>query len=173
MAEHYLNILTVRLRGYAGRPLPENLIEAVSLTVTVGAQLDLEQLADAVREDLAAGPRRIQQTYTETRWGATGSEALLLVDVPTVVTGVASLTALWEVISRRVLDHGQPKTVPGETAAASARTMVAESLDVGADRIRIVGLKPVGDCHRVDLETPQGPFTVEIDNRGVSLMRRY
>lgn len=173
MAEHYLNILTVRLRGYAGQPLPENLTEAVSLTVTVGAQLDLEQLADDVREDLAGGPCRIQQTYTETSWGATESEALLLVDVPTVVPGIASLTALWEVISRRVLDHGQAKTVPSETAAASARTLVAESLNVGTDRIRIVGLKPVRAGHRVGLEAPQGPFTVEIDTRGVSLMRRY
>jgi hypothetical protein len=173
MAEHYLNVLTVRLRGYAGHPVPENLSEAMSLTVTVGAQLDLELLADDLRGNLAAGPRRIQQTYTETSWGASGSGALLVVDVPAVVTGFASLAVLWDAISRRVLDHGQARTVAGETAAGSARTMVAESLNVGTDSIRIVGLKSVEDGHRVDLETPQGTFTVETDTRGVSSMRRY
>ena len=96
MAEHYLNVLTVRLRGYAGHPVPENLTEAMSLTVTVGAQLDLELLADDLRGNLAAGPRRIQQTYTETSWGASGSGALLVVDVPTVVVMVLPASYTYE-----------------------------------------------------------------------------
>ena len=75
MVEHYLNVLSVRLRGYSEHPLPQNLIEEISLQVIIGGQLDLEQLAAEITNDLGAGPRRITQTYIATAWGAAGSGA--------------------------------------------------------------------------------------------------
>jgi hypothetical protein len=54
MAEHYLNVLTVRLRGYNGQPMPGNLAEEFALQVTVGARVDVEQLADDLKEDACA-----------------------------------------------------------------------------------------------------------------------
>src|SRR6266496_397711 len=113
MAEHRVDGLTVTLRGYSGLPLPEDLTEAVELRVAVGTQLDLEQLADEVREDLAGRVFVIEQRYRETRWGASGDVMQLVVDV-----------------------------------------------------------EPVGDGYRVNLETPLGPFVVEIDSHRVSHMRR-
>lgn len=70
MTEHYLNVLTIRLRGYAGHPLPGNLAEEVALQVTVGAAVDVEQLASEITEDIGGGPRRVQQSVTETSWGS-------------------------------------------------------------------------------------------------------
>jgi hypothetical protein len=172
MAEHYLNTLTVSLRRYEGYPLPENLKEVLSLTIDVGEQLDIEQLADEAREAVHHQPHRIQQTYSETAWGAAGSAAQLVVDVATVVSGVGSLPTLWALISRIVLRHGQVRTVPGEIAAQSARTIVVENLNINVDDIRIVGIEPVGDGHRISLETSVESFAVEIDGKGVSRFTR-
>jgi hypothetical protein len=94
MAEHYLNALTVHLRDYAGHPLSENLTDAVTLAATVGTRIDLDQLATEIKEDLGGGPSRIRQVYTETNWGASGSGAEILIDVSTVISGVASLQIL-------------------------------------------------------------------------------
>ncbi|SRR6266487_4505426 len=174
MAEHRVDGLTVTLRGYSGLPLPEDLTEAVELRVAVGTQLDLEQLADEVREDLAGRVFVIEQRYRETRWGASGDVMQLVVDVSNVVGGVAGLKVLWDAISPRVFRRGRPIPLPmtGETSAASARAVVAENLNIGADSIRVVGVEPVGDGYRVNLETPLGPFVVEIDSHRVSHMRR-
>jgi hypothetical protein len=174
MAEKYLDALTVRLREYSGVPLAEHLTEAMSLSVAVGGQLDLEQLTDEIREDLTEQQQyRIQQNRFETRWGAGSAVALLEVDVPTWLAGLGGLAALWDVISRRALSHGRARTVAGEFQAVTARTMAADSLNIGVDSIQIVGLEPVGDGHRVNLETPLGRFMVEIYSHGVSRMRRY
>jgi hypothetical protein len=175
MAEHHVDELTVRLRGYDGLPMPENLTEAMSLSVAVGTQLDLEQLTAEIRDDLAE-TYRVHQSYYENHWGASGGRVLLEIDVPTwleVLGGLGGLAGLWDLISRRVLSHGRARTVPGDAQAETARTWVADSLNIGVDSIQIVGLEPVGDGHRVNLETPRGPFTVEINSDGVSRMRDY
>jgi hypothetical protein len=172
MAEHYLNTLTVSLRGYEGYPLPENLKEVLSLTINVGEQLDIEQLADEAREVVSHQPHRIQQTYSQTAWGAAGSAGQIVVDVATVISGVGSLPTLWALISQMILRQGRARTVPGETAARSARTIVAENLNLNADDLRIVGIEPVGDGHRISLETSAESFAVEIDGKGVSRFTR-
>ena len=41
MAEHYLNVLTVRLREYTGHPLPKNPTEEIALQVTVVSRVDI------------------------------------------------------------------------------------------------------------------------------------
>jgi hypothetical protein len=173
MAEHYLNVLTVRLRDYSGHPLPENLVEAITLAVTVGASLDLDQLTDEIRKDLGGQPRRIKQIYNETGWGASGSGAEIIVDVSTVIGGIAGLQVLWAAISQRILRRGQPRLIGAEHQAESARTFLAESLGIGTDSIRIIDIVPVGDGHRIGLETPAGPFAVEVDGHGVSRMHRH
>jgi hypothetical protein len=172
MAEHYLNALTIRLRGYTGLPMAENLTEEIALRVTVGARVDVEQLADEIQEDVGGGPRRVRQIVTETSWGASGSGAELIVDVPAVLTGLASLPVLWDTIYHRILRRGQTQTLDAQTQANFARAWLAESLGIGADAIKIIGLEPVGDGHRVELETPTEKFDVEFDGRGVTRMRR-
>jgi len=79
---------------------------------------------------------------------------------------------LWNAISRRILRRGQARVLDAQTQAESARAWLAESLGIGADAIRIIGLEPVGDGHRVELETPAESFDVEIDSQGVTRMRR-
>ena len=74
MTERYLDVLTVHLRGYAGHPIPANLAEEIVLRVDMGAQVDLEQLADELKEEVGSGPRRIRQTITEMSWGASMRE---------------------------------------------------------------------------------------------------
>jgi hypothetical protein len=172
MAEQYLDVLTVRLRAYSETPMPEHLTEAMSLSVEVGSQLDLEQLTDEVRQDLAEQQHRIQQTRRETSWGAFSAGVLLEIDVPTWLGALGGVAAFWDVIARRVLSHGRVRKVAGETPAETARTMAAENLNIGVDSIRIVGLEPVGDGHRVNLETPLGPFIFEIDSHGVSRLHK-
>src|ERR1019366_10384461 len=164
MTERYLNVLTVKLRGYTGHPLPENLTEEIALQVTVGSRVDVERLAGELRENVGDGPRRIRQSITETSWGASGSGAELIVEVPAVLTGLASLPVLWNTISRRILRRGQARVLDAQTQAESARAWLAESLGIGADAIRIVGLEPVGDGNRVELETPAESFDAEIDS---------
>ena len=172
MAEHYLNVLTVRLRAYSGHPLPENLVEERALEVNVGAQVDVERLADAIGEDVGTGPRSVRQSITETSWGASGSGAELIVDVPAVLTGLASLPVLWDTISGRVLHRGQARILGADAQAESARAWLAQSLNIGADTINVVGLEPLGDGHRVKLQTTLGTFDVELDKHGVTRMHR-
>jgi hypothetical protein len=86
MTERYLDVLTVHLRGYAEYPIPDNLAEEIVLRVAVGAQVDVEQLADELKEDVGSNPHRIQQSITETSWGASASGAELIVEIPTVLT---------------------------------------------------------------------------------------
>jgi hypothetical protein len=69
MTERYLDVLTVHLRGYVGHPLPGNLAEETVLQVAVGSRVDVEQLADELREDISSGPRRVHQSITETVGG--------------------------------------------------------------------------------------------------------
>ena len=69
MAKHYLNVITVTLRAYSGQPQPQNFEEAFSLEADVGAELDLDELADEIKDDVGP-PRYFSQTYRETTWGA-------------------------------------------------------------------------------------------------------
>jgi hypothetical protein len=172
MTERYLDILTFHLRGYTGHPLPANLAEEMVVQVGVGAPVDVEQLANELQEDVRGGPRRVHQRITETSWGASGSGAELIVDIPAVLTGIASLPVLWDSVSRRTLRRGRSRILDPQTQAESARTWLAQSLNLGTDAINIVGLEPVGDGHRIELETPIETFDVEIDSCGVTRMRR-
>jgi hypothetical protein len=173
MADHYLNVLTVHLRTYAGgHPVVGSLVEEMVLQVAVGATVDVEQLANELREDVGSGPRRIQQSITETSWGASGSGAELLIDIPAVLTGLASLPVLWDAVSRRVLRHGQARVLNPQQQAESAQRWLAQSLNLGSDEIKIVGLEPLEDGHRVELETPAEIFDVEVNSNGVTQMHR-
>jgi hypothetical protein len=173
MADHYLNVLTVHLRTYeGGHPAVGSLVEEMVLEVLVGATVDVEQLADELGQDVGGGSRRVQQSVTETNWGASGSGAELIIDVPAVLTGLASLPVLWDTISRRALRHGKARVLNPQQQAESARDWLARSLNLGSDAIKIVGLEPLGDGHRVELETPGEIFDAEVDNRGVTRMHR-
>ena len=94
MAERYLDVLTVRLRGYTGHPLPGNLAEELVLQVAVVARVDVDRLADERKEDVGSGPRVVHQSITERSWGASSFGAELIVDTPAVLTGLASLPVL-------------------------------------------------------------------------------
>lgn len=69
VAEHYLNVLTFRLRGYTGHPLPSNLSEELTLEIDIGQRIDVERLVREVGEDVGGGPRRISYSVTETAGG--------------------------------------------------------------------------------------------------------
>ena len=172
MTERYLDVLAIHLRGYVDHPIPDNLVEEIVLRVGVGAQVDVEQLADELKEDVGGGLRRIRQTITETNWGASSAGAELLVEIPTVLTGLASLPVLWDMISRRILHRGQALVLDPQAQAELARAWLAQSLNLAATGIKIIGLEPVGDGHRVELEAPAEIFDVEIDSHGVTRMHR-
>jgi hypothetical protein len=170
MTERYLDALTVHLRGYTDGPIPKNLTEEIVLRVGVGAQVDLEQLVDELKKDVGSNPRRVLQTITETSWGASGAVAELIIEIPTVLTGIASLPVLWDMISRRILRHGQPLVLDPQLQAELARTWLAQSHNLAVSEIKIIRLEPVGDGHRVELEAPTGIFDVETNSRGVTRM---
>lgn len=173
MAEHYLDTLTVSLRAHDGHPLPSNLTDAMSLTVAIGTTLDLDQLVGEIRADMGGRPRRIQQTYVERAWGAAGASAILLIDVPTVFAGLGGVAVLWDVISKRVRDHGRTGAVRPDTDPAEAsRKYLAENLNIGTDSIRIVEMESVGDSRIVHAETPLGTFTVELSDDCVTRFHR-
>jgi hypothetical protein len=172
MTERYLDALTVHLRGYTDYPIPDNLAEEIVLRVAVGAQVDVEQLADELKEDVGSNPHRIQQSITETNWGAEAYGAELIIEIPTVLSGLASLPVLWDMISRRILRRGQADLLRPEIQAELARTWLAQSLNLPVGKIKIVGLDSAGDGLRVELETPAEKFDVEIDGRGVTRMHR-
>ena len=153
--------------------MPDNLAEEIVLRVAVGAQVDVEQLADELKEDVGSRPRRVHQSITETSWGASGSGAELIVDIPTVLTGLASLPVLWDMMSHRILRRGQALVLDPQTHAELARAWLAQSLNLAVGKIKIIGLEPVGDGHRVELETPAETFDVEIDSHGVTRMHRH
>jgi hypothetical protein len=94
------------------------------------------------------------------------------VDIPAVLTGIASLPILWDTVSRRILRCGRARILDPQTQAESARTWLAQSLNLGTDAIKIVGLEPVADGHRIELQTPIETFDVEMDPCGVTRMRR-
>lgn len=79
---------------------------------------------------------------------------------------------LWDTVSRRILHRGQARILSAEAQAEFGRDWLAQSLNIGAEAIKIVGLEPVEDGHRVQLETPTEIFDVEIDSHGVTRMRR-
>lgn len=172
MTERYLDVLTVHLRGYAGHPIPDNLAEEIVLRVGVGGQIDVEQLADELKGDVGSGPRRIRQIITETSWGASSAGADLIIEIPAVLTGLASLPVLWDMISRRILRRGQALVLDPQAQAELARAWLAQSLNLAVSGIKIIGLEPVGDGHRVELEVPTEIFDVETDSRGVTRMYR-
>ncbi len=125
VSNHYLNTLTVCLRGYDGHPSPENLVEEFSLAVSVGGALDFDELTSAIeKDDLAGGTRRVRQSLTQSSWGASGSAAELLIDVPAWLSGLASVPVLWDAISRRVLRLGKARPVTAEASAEAARSML-------------------------------------------------
>ena len=138
----------------------------------MGAQIDVEQLADELKEDVGSNPHRIQQSITETSWGASAFGAELIVEIPAVLSGLASLPVLWDMISRRIPRRGQAHVLPPETQAELARIWLAQSLNLPVGKIKIVGLDPVGDGLRVELETPGQNFDAETESRGVTHMHR-
>ena len=110
---------------------------------------------------------------SQPNWGASGSGAELIVAVPAILTGAASLPVLWDTLSKRILSHGKARfMMSAEGRAELARTWLAESLNIGVDSVEIVNLEPVSDGSRVELKTPDGVFDVELDSRGVCRMRR-
>jgi hypothetical protein len=170
VAEHYLDVLSVRLLGYVDAAAPENLAEEIALQVEVGARVDVEQLVDELKEDIGEGSRSIHQSITETDWGASGAGAEIIIEVPIALT--VTLPFLWDKFSGRILRRGQPVVRDAQTQAESARASLAKDLGIGADTIKIVGFEPVGEGHRVELETPIGIFELEVDGGGVRRMRR-
>jgi hypothetical protein len=170
---HYLNVLTVRLRGYDGYPSTGNLVEELSLEISVGSRVDLDALTNAiVTDDLAGGTRSVRQSLTETSWGASGSGAELLIDVPAWLSGLASVPVLWDAISRRVLRLGKARPVSAEVSAEVARSMLARSLNVSVADVRVIGVEPAEHCSRVELESLLGPFAAEVGSNGVTRLSR-
>src|ERR1035437_100407 len=128
MAERYLDVLTIHLRGYTGHPLARNLAEELVLQVAVGARVDVDQLADELKEDVGGGPRVVHQSITERSWGASSLGAELIVDVPAALTGLASPACL---VGYDLPSH--PASGPG----ASSR-----SAEPGPTRTSWAGSKP-------------------------------
>ncbi len=162
--------LSLRLQAYDGHPVPENLVEAVSLEVDPGAKVDLDQLAEEIHGDLGPRPRVMRREYQESAWGASAAQAIITVS--TTAAAFGGLATAFDVIARRVERRGRGTIRPSSSPADSARGMAARCLNIGADDIRVVSLEPVGDGHRVGLETRLGSFTVEIDEHGVSRLNR-
>jgi hypothetical protein len=79
---------------------------------------------------------------------------------------------LWDTISHRILRRGQARVLDPQSQAQLARAWLAQSLNLGEGEIKIIGLEPAGDGHRVELETPAATFDVETNDRGVTRMRR-
>jgi hypothetical protein len=170
---HYLDALTVRLRGYDGYPSAGNLVEELSLEISVGGRVDLDELTSAiVTDDLAGGARSVRQSLTQSSWGASGSGAELLIDVPAWLSGLASLPVLWDAISRRVLRLGKARPLSAEASAEAARSMLARSLNVGTAEIRVTGIEPIEHSSRVELESSRGPFVAEVGSNGVTRLSR-
>ena len=173
MPGHYLDTLAVCLRGYDGYPSPGNLVEGLSLEVSVGGRVDLDELTSAiVTDDLAGGARSVRQSLTESSWGASGAGAELLIDVPAWLSGLASVPVLWDAISRRVLRLGKARPVSAEACAEAARSMLARSLNVGTADVRVTGVEAVEHGSRVELESPQGRFAAEVGGNGVTRLSR-
>jgi len=171
MPDHYLNVLTLRVRTFDGHPSLGILTGENVLEVTVGEDVDVDALAAEITGDLQDWPRRIQQSVTETSWGASGSGAELVVDIPTVLSGIASLPIIWDTISQRILRRGQPRILDAQTQAESARAWLAQSLNLAADSI--VGLEPTAGGRRIELHAAsKGKFILEMDDQGVTRMRR-
>jgi hypothetical protein len=172
MAEHYLNVLTVRLRGYGAQPVPESLVEELALEITDVGSVDVDRLAEELKREVGEGPRSVRQNITEFGWGASGSWAELIIDVPTWLSGLASLPVLWDTITRRIVRLGQPRQLDAQSQAELARGWLADSLNIGTASIKIVGLQPRDDGHRVELQSRAGVFDVDMDGGGVVRMQR-
>ena len=170
MAEHYLDALTVNLRVYDGYPLPENLKEALSLSIDVGGPVDLDQLTDDVREAVREQSNRIIQNYRETSWGASAATAELIIEISSVASGVGGIAGVWALISQKARRHGEARILAGDAAAQYARFWVAENQNINANDIRVIGIEPVRDGYRIGLETLTESFTVEMDGNGVYRM---
>jgi hypothetical protein len=84
-----------------------------------------------------------------------------------------TLAVLWDSISRRVLRRGKARIFDAQTQIKVARELLADSLNVSADIIKVIHLERMEDRHRVTLETPDGSFEIEIDSQGVTYMRRH
>jgi len=62
----------------------------------------------------------------------------------------------------------------GNLAAGDDERMIDKNCPTNLveGEIKIIGLEPAGDGHRVELETPAATFDVEINSRGVTRMHR-
>lgn len=168
VATHYLNILTIRLRGYSDRPLPEYFLEEQLLHVDIGGEIDVDQVASEIVADLHGGPRRVSQTVTEVSWGASGSGGELIVDIPAAISGVTNLAMLAGMAIRAVRRrHGSPRNLNGQQQAEFARGYLAGDLNIDASSIRIVGIEESAAGYRIVLGTPCGEFTAELGEFGL------
>jgi hypothetical protein len=173
MPVHYLDVLTLRVRTFDGHPSLGTLTGENILEVTVGDRVDVDAVAAEITGDLQDWPRRIQQSVTETNWGASGSGAELIVDIPTVLSSIASLPIIWEMISQRILRLGHPRRLDAQAQAESARAWLAQSLNLGPHSIAIVGPELIAVGGRIELHAAsKGRFILEMDDQGVSRMRR-
>jgi hypothetical protein len=172
VVEHYLDLLTIRLRGYDGFPQPDNLSGEFELEVTVGSRVDVEQLAGQIDEDLRLGPRSVEQSIRKRSWGASGASAVLLIDVPAVLSGLASLPIIWDTMARRILHLGEPRILDADNLADRARSSLARDLNIGTDAIKVVARDPIQDGLRMELETPLGTYIVETEGQSVTRIRR-
>jgi hypothetical protein len=172
MAEHYLDLLTIRLRGYNGHPLPDNLSGEIELEIEIGSSIDVEQLADEIEQELRSGPRVIEQSIRKRSWGASGASAVLLVSVPAVLGGLASLPIIWDTVIHRILHLGKPHIIDADYLADRARSSLAMDLNIGTDAIKIVAREPIRDGQRMELETPLGTYIVETEGQSVTRTHR-
>jgi hypothetical protein len=151
-------------------PFIENLTDVVSLSVNVGAKVDLDQLVDEVTEIMAGRSHVLEQRYRQYAWGAAGSGVELILEVP---TAAASAMLVWNQVAGRFRQKRQVRPPQAGDTAKSAAAWAATCLRVPVESVRIVGLEPAGDGHRVLLETPEGSFIVETDaESGVSRLTR-
>ncbi len=160
MAERYLNSVTFTLMTYRGHPLIDDLTEVASLSINIGATIDVDQLTDEITEVMAGGPHLLEQNYRQFAWGASGAGLDLILQVPNTIV---SALLIWDTIVRKLRERGSVRAPKAGTTAKSVATWAAECLKISEASIRIVGFEPIEHGHRVILETPEGSFAVETD----------
>jgi hypothetical protein len=176
VVERYVNSLTVRLGAYDPQPLPEYLTEAATFTIAVSGYLDLDDLTDDVRTYIRGAPRRIEQTYSETSWGASGSGAALLIDLSSALGGLGGVASVADFVRSWLKDGSKGAAMfvsnTAEAAAEAARSFAAEMLYQPAETIQVTEVQPTAEGHRIVLESPIGNWVAAVSRDEVVSLKR-
>lgn len=153
-------------------PVPGGAVQAWELVADVGGDIDREDLLRRIEDGLGSEPFTLDEHYGHFSWGAEGAGLTIVLEVSTVVGGLAGAIYLVEKLTKSFRRAKRPADV--EPASQEARTWLAGLLGERPENIEAESVHTEKTTTRVALTAPQGTSEVELNHHetGTRRMRK-